>query len=441
MTDERHPFFTDSFVLESVKREDFSWILLETFRREELEEIARKTGVRPYGGVQFHKMSDWELSDFVADLAYDDPKSLKGLCRRIRERLPEPLLAGRRLSGPQIDLVLDLLPNLPYETTLPLLVRLIGDADPKVRARAADLIRRSCDLDEEAAKAREAEEKPAAVAPAGGESPPDPVAEALARAEAERERAETLARERARGREETERSRRALDEMRIRLGEAKERIRALEEEVRRESEARREADRRAAEHKRVKEEALAPTEREAALRTDLEAARREIEVRTEKVEWLEEQLALALQEEEEGPAKPGETVEEDALAARAAAFASRRGRRPSILVIGGARKQYSHKPKFDALKSRVAIEGEWEWADYDSWHRRMQRLRHDMERRHDGLVILHWNRTTFTEKAREAAERADRLHRTVQYRGFLSLRRGLLDLLRQILDREETKGG
>ena len=108
MTDERHPFFTDSFVLESVKRADFSWILLEVFRREELEEIARKTGVRPYGGVQFHKMSEWELSDYVAGLAYDDPKFLKGLSRRVRERLPEPLLGERRLSGPQIDLLAEL---------------------------------------------------------------------------------------------------------------------------------------------------------------------------------------------------------------------------------------------------------------------------------------------------------------------------------------------
>ncbi|HKB17264.1 MAG TPA: hypothetical protein VKF62_14445, partial [Planctomycetota bacterium] len=136
MTEERHPFFTDSFVLESVKREDFSWILLEVFRREELEEIAKKTGVRPYGGIQFHKMSDWELSDYVADLAYDDAKFLKGLARRIGERLPDPLLAGRRLSGPQIDLLIELLRNLPYETTLPLVVRLLGDEDPKVRARA-----------------------------------------------------------------------------------------------------------------------------------------------------------------------------------------------------------------------------------------------------------------------------------------------------------------
>ncbi|MCI0587075.1 MAG: hypothetical protein L0323_09575 [Planctomycetes bacterium] len=437
MTEERHPFFTDSFVLESVKREDFAWILLEVFRREELEEIAKKTGVRPYGGIQFHKMSDWELADYVSDLAYDDAKLLKGLARRVRERLPDPLLGGRRLSGPQIDLLIELLRHLPYETTLPLVVRLLGDEDPKVRARTVDLIQGSCDLEEEAAKARATEEKAAVPEPAAA---PDPVAEAKALAQAERERAEALARERQLHLEEAERSRRALDEARRRLGEANERIRALEEDVRRESDARREADRRAAEHKRVKEEALAPSEREAALRTDLDAARRQGEVLGEKLEWLEEQLALAQQEEEEAPSKPAETAEEEALAGRVAAFAARRGRRPSVLVIGGARKQYSHKPKFDALKARVGIEGEWEWADYDGWHRRMQRLRHEMDRRHDGLVILHWNRTTFTEKAREAAERADRLHRTVQYRGFLSLRRGLLDLLKQILDREEARG-
>ena len=438
MTEERHPFFTDSFLLESVKREDFAWILLEVFRREELEEIAKKTGVRPYGGIQFHKMSDWELADYVADLAYDDAKLLKGLARRVRERLPDPLLGGRRLSGPQIDLLIELLRHLPYETTLPLVVRLLGDEDPKVRARTVDLIQGSCDLEEEAAKARATEEKAAAPKPAAA---PDPVAEAKALAQAERERAEALAKERELRLEEAERSRRALDEARRRLGEANERIRALEEDVRREADARREADRRAAEHKRVKEEALAPSEREAALRTDLDAARRQGEVLGEKLEWLEEQLALAQQEEEEAPSKPAETAEEEALASRVAAFAARRGRRPSVLVIGGARKQYSHKPKFDALKARVGIEGEWEWADYDGWHRRMQRLRHEMDRRHDGLVILHWNRTTFTEKAREAAERADRLHRTVQYRGFLSLRRGLLDLLKQILDREEARGG
>jgi hypothetical protein len=428
----RNGFFTESLVLETLDVESFSWILLSILERKEIEEIARKTGVRAQGGVQFRNMSPWELGDFVASLALEDAKFLKTLCKGLRERLPEPLFPGQKLTDATYKATLDLLPDLPYEAPLRLLLKLLAEPNAKTKARLLEVIDTTTRIDEEAERA-EREER--ARAPA-----PEPKgAEALAAARREREealaKAAALEREAGKHREELERLRRELDELRRRLGEANENNRKLQAALQAEDQARREADRRAAEHKRQKEEALAPSEREVELRKALEEARRETQTLREKVEVLEEEVALTNQPDEEPATSRGGEDEEVALAPRVHAFTAKRGRKPAILVIGGARKQYSHRAKFEALKERLGFEGDWEWADYEGWHRRMKSLRNDMDRRYDALVILHWNRTTFVENAREVADRAGRLQRTVQYRGFLSLRKAILELLRYLVER------
>ena len=73
--------------------------------------------------------------------------------------------------------------------------------------------------------------------------------------------------------------------------------------------------------------------------------------------------------------------------------------------------------------------------------REMNRLATDMNTRYDALVILHWNRTTFTRKAREICnESGQKPCVTCHYEGFTSLRRTLQETLRQLLAAEEARG-
>jgi len=430
--EDRNGFFTESLVLENLDVEGFSWVLLSTLRREEIEEIARKTGVRPHGGVQFRNMDPWEVGDFVASLALDDTRLLKTLCKRLRDLLPPPLLPGSKLTEATFQATLDLLPDLPFEAPLRLLLRVLAEPSAKRKERIRAVIDATSKIDEEAERAEK--EERAAVPP---ERPrgEEAAAEAGRERDEAKARAATLEREAARQREELARLRRDLDELRRRLGEANETSRGLQARLGAEEQARRDADRRAAEHKRQKEGALTPSDRERDLKKALEDARRENQTLAEKIEVLEDQIALENQPEEEPAASRASEDEEVALAPKVRALAARLGRKPAILVIGGAKPQYRHKAKLEALQARVGFEGEWEWADYEGWHRRMERLRNDMERRYDALVILHWNRTTFVEKAKEAADRAGKLQRIVRYNGFTALRHALLQLLGYLVDK------
>ena len=75
-------------------------------------------------------------------------------------------------------------------------------------------------------------------------------------------------------------------------------------------------------------------------------------------------------------------------------------------------------------------------AEYVSWHKEMDKLATDMRTRYDALVILHWNRTTFTRKAREVCNQAGQKPCiTCYYEGFTSLRETLQECMRQLLAR------
>ena len=73
-------------------------------------------------------------------------------------------------------------------------------------------------------------------------------------------------------------------------------------------------------------------------------------------------------------------------------------------------------------------------AEYQAWHRAMDGLRRDMQERYDALVILHWNRTTFTRKAREICDSGGaKPCLTCHYEGFTNLRESLQECLRELL--------
>jgi hypothetical protein len=75
-------------------------------------------------------------------------------------------------------------------------------------------------------------------------------------------------------------------------------------------------------------------------------------------------------------------------------------------------------------------------AEYVSWNKEMKRLKQDMEKNYDALVILHWNRTTFTKNARAICNAKNQKPCiTCHYEGFVNLRQTLQECLGQLLRR------
>jgi hypothetical protein len=110
------------------------------------------------------------------------------------------------------------------------------------------------------------------------------------------------------------------------------------------------------------------------------------------------------------------------------------GRKFRILVVGGGEPQLRHQDKLEEYAEVMGFHSNWRMAEYVSWHKEMDRLGTDMNTRFDALVILHWNRTTFTRKAREICNQAGQKPCiTCYYEGFTSLRETLQECLRQLL--------
>lgn len=215
-----------------------------------------------------------------------------------------------------------------------------------------------------------------------------------------------------------------------------------------------EARRKAAETKRRLAKATAPSERERLLQSELRAFQHQVDVLQQKLRILEEErgdLHAVLEDHDRFQALQPEEVpsfrdrplqpEERELAAR---LAARRdgGRRPlRVLVVGGGEPQCRHREKLAEYAEVVGFRAEWRMAEYTAWHKELERLEADMARHFDALVILHWNRTTFTWKAREICNRVGQKPcRTCHYEGFTSLRRALQDALGQLLAAEEARG-
>ena len=248
--------------------------------------------------------------------------------------------------------------------------------------------------------------------------------------------------------------------MQTQLGRAKQEITRLQEEVgtahRRHQHAKenldeaksqaREEHQRAVDFKRKLSKSSSPAKREATLRAELEAVSKQLSLTSQKFEMIEierEDLRAYLQDhdrfntfvEEEVPSfrnRPltAEEVELGELISKA------KSATPRILVVGGGEPQFRHLDKFKEYAEVLGFSGSWRMAEYESWHKEMTQLSKDMESNFDALVILHWNRTTFTRKAREICNiKGQKPCITCHYEGFVSLRQTLGTCIRQVLRR------
>ncbi|TAH36404.1 MAG: hypothetical protein EYC70_11435 [Planctomycetota bacterium] len=252
--------------------------------------------------------------------------------------------------------------------------------------------------------------------------------------------AEALAARLQEARKETER---LADE----LGRERKRREAIQEQLAESRDAAEEERRRATAAKRKFQQATEASLRERVLEEELEKVRHAREVLAQKFQILEEEredLHAVLEDHDRFQALPPEEVpsfrarplqpEERELAETLAARRGSDGTAFRVLVVGGGEPQLRHREKLVEYAQVLGFHSDWRMAEYTSWHKEMERLEIDMARRFDALVILHWNRTTFTRKAREICNRlGQKPCLTCHYEGFTSLRRCLQAVLRQLL--------
>ncbi len=211
----------------------------------------------------------------------------------------------------------------------------------------------------------------------------------------------------------------------------------------------RDAELRAAEQKRRLVDAVTPEDREAALAARADESERRASVAEQKLQIVElerDDFRACLEDterflqvaEEEVPSfrdRPLLAVEQSLADQAEAAGCTFR-----VLVIGGGEPQRRHQDKFREYAEVMGFVGEWRMAEYISWHKEMKRLTADMRDRYDALVILHWNRTTFTRSAREICnQQGQRPCITCHYEGFTSLRETMQECLRQLLAAAERE--
>lgn len=219
-------------------------------------------------------------------------------------------------------------------------------------------------------------------------------------------------------------------------GKLRKRVGELETKVR-------EAEQRAAETKKRLSAAVAPGTRERTLDKEAKSAKRRASVAEQKLHIVElerDDLRACLMDSD----RFRQVAEEDVPSFRERPLLSNEvelseklqelGFRPRILVVGGGEPQRRHHDKFAEYGEVMGFDGAWRMAEYVSWHKEMGHLEADMRERFDALVILHWNRTTFTRKAREICNDAgQRPCITCHYEGFTSLRETLQECLRQLI--------
>ncbi|NQU47535.1 MAG: hypothetical protein HQ519_02715 [Planctomycetes bacterium] len=115
-------------------------------------------------------------------------------------------------------------------------------------------------------------------------------------------------------------------------------------------------------------------------------------------------------------------------------IAQQQGLSLRILVVGGGERQHKHQGKLTEYADVMGFHSHWRMAEYQSWHRELDTLARDMRERFDALIILHWNRTTFTRKAREICDQdGAKPCLTCYYEGFTNLRESLQECLKQLL--------
>jgi len=227
------------------------------------------------------------------------------------------------------------------------------------------------------------------------------------------------------------------------LGKEHQRKQELLEQVETARSERRYAQARAAELKKQLVESSSANERERLLIEESAETRRLQHIAEQKIELLvyeRDDLRACLEDldhfdslpEEEIPSFRNRPLLEKEV--RLAEKLERSGAPFRVLVVGGGEPQFRHQGKLDEYAEIMGFHSHWRMAEYVSWHKEMDRLGTDMNTRFDALVILHWNRTTFTRKAREICNQAGQKPCiTCYYEGFTSLRETLQECLRQLL--------
>lgn len=240
-----------------------------------------------------------------------------------------------------------------------------------------------------------------------------------------------------------ERLRQELAQLQRELAREHTRRRELAEELDRARAELRSESQRASEFKKRLAAAKDPGARERELQELADRAAHEIAVLRQKFGFLEEErddLRACLEDYDRFLALPAEEVPsfhnrpllpEEVELKRAL---ESRGRAFRVLVVGGGEPQHRHTDKLTEYAAAVGFAAEWRMAEYVSWHREIDKLAADMKTRFDALVILHYNRTTFTRHARAICDDAG--HKpciTCRYEGFTSLRASLRECLRQLV--------
>jgi len=263
---------------------------------------------------------------------------------------------------------------------------------------------------------------------------------------------EKLVRDNRRLKEQLAQLRRVLAERQEEAGTLRRELQQEEDLHEQAEAARRDAELRASERKKQLRNAISSSDREDQLEAVLESLRRELNIEKQKRQMVAEEsddLRACLEdrdrfdavEEEEVPSfrqRPlldRECTLSEELTARRQAGQSYR-----ILVVGGGEPQFRHRDKLEEYAEVMGFQSSWRMAEYTSWHKEMDRLATDMNTRYDALIILHWNRTTFTRRARLVCDTAG--HKpciTCYYEGFTSLRETMQLCLRQLLDRGQDK--
>ncbi len=406
-------------------------------------------------------------------------RSLPGLARALRTLLPAARLeqlgkaAGRRRSGAAeagavvadglvqqpkfrrqvVDALLDELPESP---ALPEAMFEDGlHQSLRPAALRAELRRDLCSPEQagwELAEARiEAwaellEPEPTAATPA----PAAPPAKAAKADKAARERVRKLEQDKHGLQDRLKVSNREIARLQDELGREHHRREALREELTDCRSRATDAETRATEAKKRLKESESPSDRELHLIRDAEEASSRLHVLEQKFGIISEErddLRACLEDhdrfskvvEEELPSFRDRplTQEENQLAAVLAAR-EQAGQAPfRVLVVGGGEPQHRHQDKFEEYVEVLGIRGRWRMAEYTSWHKEIDHLARDMDRNYDALVVLHWNRTTFTRRARDICnQQGQKPCLTCHYEGFVALRQTLQECLRQLLARE-----
>lgn len=240
-------------------------------------------------------------------------------------------------------------------------------------------------------------------------------------------------------------ARRAQSQLEEEMGQERKRRTELKEQLIDAVSERRDANARAASWKKKLADSSLASDREKDLIEEAVDARQGQHLAEQKLDlliWERDDLRACLEDrdrfhalvEEEVPSfhnRPLLQKEQDL-----AALMAETGLPFRVLVVGGGEPQYRHRDKLEEYAEVMGFSSTWRMAEYVSWHKEMNKLATDMNTRYDALVILHWNRTTFTKKAREVCNQSGQKPCiTCYYEGFTSLRETLQECLRQLLGR------